>query len=881
MLVSKKNSLFLFLSLVIYFSLFSICFSQNRQSQDCQLPEITIKTPENGSQNNYFPVITGTAVDKSTSDCLATGIKAVRIAIFADNQIWNGREWTNITRSIDDYGMSPSISGEAWKLSKELPQALKKSVDNSKENITAYGISAMAIDGVGNMSFTQTYIKIEPLELIVVDANKKYSGIDFSREKTFAFSQTNLDKLINFFPVNQTLNLPVFSNIENPEAVAQQAQQLIEIMMKSISAVRIGAVADGTTKLLVIARGHNPGSVTFQSSADSAQSEDCNKNPLQGLDFSSITLPDVFGGNDRILEKPLPIPVPVPAPVPNYQNEVITSVDKLKARLDNFKICTTGTKIEQDNFMYLGEYQKSENDYYWFGLYTVPKFISPEVDNSMLGQMISLTASIKPGYQRNSYSTQEQYISEIPFYLKRPPVLLVHGLNDTSASWDLENNTILQDKWFDVRLFDYEKTNGKSFDTNKLVLLGKENSDAYLPQGTGIKNASNGETTGIRDIIGEYRQMGFAISKVDVVGHSMGGILARLFYQQPEYRNDDNFNEGYIRRLITIGTPHLGSNVANIMSNDVRQYGKNGCGKLGFGLAGGEEAATDLAIGSKALLRIGKTQVLSHAITAIDKGESLRGAYYWRYLGTKECLNLFVRLPMQGMLPLGGINTNKQKDFIRSICADQPCDWTVQEVSQEGGLLKGVFSTQFQGINHGEEISSIPIREKVKALLMGNEDKFDQNGFPSVASLKYKFPPTSLEMFVSNRNEEYRVSSKIDTKNLSKLINQTNSMGTAIKQSTDAVSNKAKNTNTNSIKELQTVFDINSIEFTIPDSWQKLETNNNIAVFPNDGLKNGRITQGIIYGTIPNNEKPNVMSFLEKEMLKLNPIPVRNWIAKV
>jgi triacylglycerol esterase/lipase EstA (alpha/beta hydrolase family) len=52
---------------------------------------------------------------------------------------------------------------------------------------------------------------------------------------------------------------------------------------------------------------------------------------------------------------------------------------------------------------------------------------------------------------------------------------------------------------------------------------------------------------------------------VDVVGHSMGGLMARGFVQQTDYKNQTNYMHGYIHRLITIGTPHYGGHLAKIL----------------------------------------------------------------------------------------------------------------------------------------------------------------------------------------------------------------------------------------------------------------------------------------------------------------------------
>jgi triacylglycerol esterase/lipase EstA (alpha/beta hydrolase family) len=45
----------------------------------------------------------------------------------------------------------------------------------------------------------------------------------------------------------------------------------------------------------------------------------------------------------------------------------------------------------------------------------------------------------------------------------------------------------------------------------------------------------------------------------------MGGIMARGYAQQVDYKNQHNFMKVYIHRLITIGTPHFGGQLAGIL----------------------------------------------------------------------------------------------------------------------------------------------------------------------------------------------------------------------------------------------------------------------------------------------------------------------------
>ena len=53
-----------------------------------------------------------------------------------------------------------------------------------------------------------------------------------------------------------------------------------------------------------------------------------------------------------------------------------------------------------------------------------------------------------------------------------------------------------------------------------------------------------------------------AAVRADVVGHSLGGLIGREMWYLPEFTHETNYDQGYIHKLITVGTPHLGSHDA-------------------------------------------------------------------------------------------------------------------------------------------------------------------------------------------------------------------------------------------------------------------------------------------------------------------------------
>lgn len=178
-----------------------------------------------------------------------------------------------------------------------------------------------------------------------------------------------------------------------------------------------------------------------------------------------------------------------------------------------------------------------------------------------------------PGGSQTSYKVKlnvtftiegEQYPTTIynaaEIELIRVPVLLVHGLNSSPNCWlttsslgarGLYNyfvgiepqpfmNIDYTDhyyKHFGVEIVDYEKSNKNQFSEN-VSKIGKHLINLK-------KNVSKNK---------------YVADKVDVVAHSMGGLLTRLYIKNSVAKNN-------INKIITINTPHGGSQLGNFMTD--------------------------------------------------------------------------------------------------------------------------------------------------------------------------------------------------------------------------------------------------------------------------------------------------------------------------
>lgn len=147
---------------------------------------------------------------------------------------------------------------------------------------------------------------------------------------------------------------------------------------------------------------------------------------------------------------------------------------------------------------------------------------------------------------------------ELPIIIKRPQVLFAHGLRGDEHTFDgFKLNGIVP---FENLQFESTKVRmmpGASFINNAKALLGI---------GAGASHT-------FQYLLEQDRLNGFASCQVDYVGHSMGGCVARSCAILPEfYELRKNYGKGYIHKLITLGTPHNGSPIADIVIKGIDMF---------------------------------------------------------------------------------------------------------------------------------------------------------------------------------------------------------------------------------------------------------------------------------------------------------------------
>ena len=240
---------------------------------------------------------------------------------------------------------------------------------------------------------------------------------------------------------------------------------------------------------------------------------------------------------------------------------------------------------------------------YGFSFYTPPAFYGDATASRTVEVEYSFTPNIGNGNTTKLRATLQ---------IVRPPVVLVHGLWSNPNSWN--DNFKPDDATHTSVTADYAATNASHFTTN-------------VPK---VKSA-------VAQAITAFRKKSYAATQADVVGHSMGGLLTRLYADTPDYKRPDNLDKGDVHRLVTLNTPHWGSSFANLLValHNVDAKTATKLESTVNGLTGGavtRGAVCDLAENSTGLAALsGGTALRSQVITSTGGPAGSPGtpARYW------------------------------------------------------------------------------------------------------------------------------------------------------------------------------------------------------------------------------------------------------------
>ena len=171
-------------------------------------------------------------------------------------------------------------------------------------------------------------------------------------------------------------------------------------------------------------------------------------------------------------------------------------------------------------------------------------------DNDNNSSSRAITLQVQSNDDPNYHLTVNQSII-------RPPVILVHGLWSSAADWGPSDSFLpLSGLW--VRPVDYY------WPMLQVTSTYPASNVTQIP-GSALGFHYNAVVVDkyIRENIAFFRtENNAAAVTADVVAHSMGGNIVRTEALQPWFATDDTYGHGPIDKLITIGTPHLGSPLA-------------------------------------------------------------------------------------------------------------------------------------------------------------------------------------------------------------------------------------------------------------------------------------------------------------------------------
>lgn len=216
----------------------------------------------------------------------------------------------------------------------------------------------------------------------------------------------------------------------------------------------------------------------------------------------------------------------------------------------------------------------------------------------------------------------DQTEKEVTLTVHPAPTVLVHGVWSSAASM--------------AALEQYLENRGITICEDCRPTHMGQNALEFDPE-RGVHGTVGRVRQSIENAINEFRNQNIACAQATVVGHSLGGLLARarIDWEIRPFVTVGNYNHGDIYKIITIGTPHEGSNLANwfiehqcdemewlatwtddVESGDRVRDVLNRQGRpIGPAIYG-------LQQDSVALSNIGRSSVLSHAIVGIAPNDS-------------------------------------------------------------------------------------------------------------------------------------------------------------------------------------------------------------------------------------------------------------------
>lgn len=315
------------------------------------------------------------------------------------------------------------------------------------------------------------------------------------------------------------------------------------------------------------------------------------------------------------------------------------------------------------------------------------------------------------------YTNPDPPIFDINIAIFRAPVLFVHGIMGNAGAFTAMTNSLLDNDYY----------------TSPLIKVINYPLSSMLPFSSNIDEIRNG----INDLFYQIRSVNYSAGKVDIVSHSMGGIISRLYLQG----NYDNTYRGDVNKLITLNTPHSGSQLANWIMPPLEIICAVSplfrsisifCNGAGADLQTDSYAIDHELNGTEYLLQ---GHVPSHTISSYIEDENI-----------EDCLDPFT----YGLLPID------PSDVPEIFGIGEQMDGVVRVDSQKGGLSGSNTSPLIDQCHLGAAANNDNIDEVTQLLCASpNDGQFKLNGFDP-EDMKSAIPIPQI-VYKNQTNEQINV----------------------------------------------------------------------------------------------------------------------------
>lgn len=160
----------------------------------------------------------------------------------------------------------------------------------------------------------------------------------------------------------------------------------------------------------------------------------------------------------------------------------------------------------------------------------------------------------------------------VPLDIVRPPIVLIHGLWGDADSWNSVLNSLTTGfggfgkLGLYVKVPKYDEVVPGIVSSNPMNFTGSDWLNNLRANSFGFAYNAPGVLDQITNAVKEFRtSVSVAAARVDVIAHSMGGDITRALPQVPAFNSIDSYGQGPIHKVITVGTPHLGSPLAALL----------------------------------------------------------------------------------------------------------------------------------------------------------------------------------------------------------------------------------------------------------------------------------------------------------------------------